>query len=74
MPPPLLQKGKPVRQTHKSLLPTYDVFDEDRYFERASRVEAFDLAGKKSASPFARIFGPNIISPVRFTMSNRCEG
>src|SRR5881409_3227030 len=43
----LLESGKPIRKTHKSLLPTYDVFDEDRYFEPASRVEAFDLCGKK---------------------------
>src|SRR5919108_278214 len=27
----LLQGGAPVAITHKSLLPTYDVFDEDRY-------------------------------------------
>src|SRR5436309_4248552 len=43
----LLERGKPIRRAHKSLLPTYDVFDEDRYFEPASRVEAFDLCGKK---------------------------
>src|SRR5437588_5901304 len=43
----LLESGKPIRTTHKSLLPTYDVFDEDRYFEPASRVEPFDLLGKK---------------------------
>src|SRR5437899_10119481 len=43
----LLEAGKPIRKAHKSLLPTYDVFDEDRYFEPASRVEAFDVAGKK---------------------------
>src|SRR5206468_5081352 len=29
----LLEAGQPIRKTHKSLLPTYDVFDEDRYFE-----------------------------------------
>ena len=29
----LLQSGAPVQKTFKSLLPTYDVFDEDRYFE-----------------------------------------
>src|SRR5580698_6747637 len=29
----LLRKGHPVEKIHKSLLPTYDVFDEDRYFE-----------------------------------------
>jgi NAD+ synthase (glutamine-hydrolysing) len=29
----LLQPGMPIQKTFKSLLPTYDVFDEDRYFE-----------------------------------------
>src|SRR5438309_2888559 len=43
----LLESGKPIRATHKSLLPTYDVFDEDRYFEPACRVEPFDLGAKK---------------------------
>ena len=43
----LLETGKPMRKAHKSLLPTYDVFDEDRYFEPASRVEPFDLHGRK---------------------------
>jgi NAD+ synthase (glutamine-hydrolysing) len=43
----LLETGKPIRKAYKSLLPTYDVFDEDRYFEPASHVEAFDVAGKK---------------------------
>src|SRR6266581_1401081 len=43
----LLERGKPIRKAHKSLLPTYDVFDEDRYFEPACRVEPFDVNGKK---------------------------
>src|SRR5256885_6617792 len=43
----LLEAGKPLRKTHKSLLPTYDVFDEDRYFEPASNVEPLDVAGRK---------------------------
>ena len=43
----LLEKGKPLRKAHKSLLPTYDVFDEDRYFEPATHVHAFEVAGKK---------------------------
>src|SRR5438105_12785836 len=34
----LLQAGSPIAITHKSLLPTYDVFDEDRYFEPARNV------------------------------------
>src|SRR5881409_3134669 len=43
----LLERGKPIRKTYKSLLPTYDVFDEERYFEPADRVEPFDVHGKK---------------------------
>ena len=43
----LLEQGKPIRKTYKSLLPTYDVFDEDRYFEPATRVEPFEVQGKK---------------------------
>jgi len=42
----LLERGKPVRKTYKSLLPTYDVFDEDRYFEPATRVQPFEVQGK----------------------------
>ena len=43
----LLESAKPIRKTHKSLLPTYDVFDEDRYFEPAARVEPFEVGSKK---------------------------
>ncbi len=43
----LLERGKPVRVAHKSLLPTYDVFDEDRYFEPAASVQPFECGGKK---------------------------
>ena len=34
----LLQKGKAKVVAQKSLLPTYDVFDEDRYFEPAAHA------------------------------------
>jgi NAD+ synthetase len=43
----ILQNGKIVWRTHKSLLPTYDVFDEDRYFEPAKNVEPFVFNGRK---------------------------
>jgi len=43
----LLERGKPLRKTYKSLLPTYDVFDEDRYFEPANSGEPFDVLGRK---------------------------
>jgi NAD+ synthase (glutamine-hydrolysing) len=43
----LLDAGQPIRKTYKSLLPTYDVFDEDRYFEPPCRVEPFTIRGRK---------------------------
>ncbi len=43
----LLERGQPIRQTQKSLLPTYDVFDEDRYFEPAATVEPLLIRGRK---------------------------
>jgi NAD+ synthetase len=43
----LLESGRPIRKTYKSLLPTYDVFDEDRYFEPARHVEVLDVCGSK---------------------------
>src|SRR6266487_4031574 len=43
----LLERGKPIRKTYKSLLPTYDVFDEERYFQPASHIEPFDVHGRK---------------------------
>src|SRR6266478_3930015 len=39
----LLERGKPICKAHKSLLPTYDVFDEDRYFEAGRCVVPFDV-------------------------------
>ena len=43
----LLVRDQPIRKAYKSLLPTYDVFDEDRYFQPAASVEPFELNGKK---------------------------
>ncbi|HEY5298480.1 MAG TPA: NAD+ synthase [Verrucomicrobiae bacterium] len=43
----VLQNGKIVWRTNKSLLPTYDVFDEDRYFEPAQKIAPFEFGGKK---------------------------
>ncbi|MFZ1219245.1 MAG: NAD+ synthase [Chthoniobacterales bacterium] len=43
----LLQPGAPITKTHKSLLPTYDVFDEDRYFEPECNVKPLLLGNKK---------------------------
>ena len=43
----LLQAGKPMQKTHKSLLPTYDVFDEDRYFEPAHEITPLGFGGRR---------------------------
>lgn len=43
----VLQRGQPLRKVHKSLLPTYDVFDEDRYFEPAKCVEPIQIDGTR---------------------------
>ena len=41
--------GRVQRVFRKSLLPTYDVFDEDRYFEPSTPAEPFSFAGKRIA-------------------------
>jgi NAD+ synthetase len=43
----VLQNGKIIWRAHKSLLPTYDVFDEDRYFEPAKSTAPFEFNGRK---------------------------
>ena len=45
----VLQNGRIVARVDKSLLPTYDVFDEDRYFEPAASVAPVEIAGRKIA-------------------------
>jgi len=39
----LLRKGRVERTFKKTLLPTYDVFDEDRYFEPAAEPQILEL-------------------------------
>ena len=43
----LLQNGKILATRVKSLLPTYDVFDEDRYFEPAQENSPVEFNGQK---------------------------
>ena len=42
-----LERDQPVQRIFKSLLPTYDVFDEARYFEPATEVSAVDFRGTR---------------------------
>jgi NAD+ synthase (glutamine-hydrolysing) len=43
----VLHNGKIVWRAHKCLLPTYDVFDEDRYFEPAKTITPFEFNSHK---------------------------
>ena len=42
-----LQKGRPPVIIHKRLLPTYDVFDEARYFEPGAASAPIDFGGRR---------------------------
>jgi len=44
-----IEDGKVKAITKKALLPTYDVFDEYRYFEPATTFQCIDFKGKKIA-------------------------
>jgi NAD+ synthase (glutamine-hydrolysing) len=43
----VLQQGQPIRKVFKTRLPTYDVFDEARYFEPQTHQEPIELAGRR---------------------------
>jgi NAD+ synthase (glutamine-hydrolysing) len=43
----LCHKGIVVGRHHKTLLPTYDVFDEDRWFEPGRSLEPFEFKGRR---------------------------
>lgn len=43
----LLENGEVVARVFKTLLPTYDIFDERRYFEPAERCEPVEWRGRK---------------------------
>ncbi len=45
----LLHEGKIISTRHKTLLPTYDIFDEARYFEPNSSFDCIELKGQKIA-------------------------
>ena len=45
----LLYEKKIIAEVHKTLLPTYDVFDENRYFEPADEWKVVPFKGKKLA-------------------------
>jgi NAD+ synthetase len=52
----ILEKGRPPRFVFKSLLPTYDVFNETRYFEPNSSPAPVEIGG--------RLFGVTICEDI----------
>ncbi|MBN1598008.1 MAG: NAD+ synthase [Bacteroidales bacterium] len=44
-----INNGKLVKEVHKTLLPTYDIFDEYRYFQPAESRGKIEFKGKKIA-------------------------
>src|SRR5271154_4336877 len=45
----VIQNGRIIHRVTKSLLPTYDVFDEDRYFQPAQKIVPVEICGRKIA-------------------------
>jgi len=45
----VLGEGRVMAKVHKTLLPTYDIFDEYRYFEPNTEFGCVEIAGKKVA-------------------------
>lgn len=43
----VLHRGRIVARAHKSLIPTYDVFDEARYFQEAKETVPMVVAGQR---------------------------
>ena len=48
----VIERGQIVFRQHKTLLPTYDVFDEARYFRPAERVDLLTLRAGFAAEDF----------------------
>jgi NAD+ synthetase len=51
----LLKDGQIINKFHKRLLPTYDVFDEDRYFEPGEESNFFSLVMGDDPSQTVRV-------------------
>ena len=77
------EQGEVRLIARKCLLPTYDVFDEDRYFEPASEPRTIDFAGKRIGITICediwthpmiatrRLY--NGLDPVRQLADRRCD-
>jgi len=81
-----LFNGKVVHEIHKALLPTYDIFDEYRYFQPSEEFQIIEFLGKRLAiticedlwyeQPLLTDFGKNklyTINPMEVLSSLGCD-
>jgi NAD+ synthase (glutamine-hydrolysing) len=81
----ILEDGKRVFTQAKTLLPTYDVFDEARYFEPAEKIALWNCDGHRIAiavcedlwgrdASFGRqIYGRNPVDPIEQYKAQKAE-
>jgi NAD+ synthase (glutamine-hydrolysing) len=60
----LIHRGAIAQVFHKRLLPTYDVFDEDRYFEPGSAPLTFELGGTRFGVTICEDAWNDVIRPL----------
>lgn len=69
----VLQRGRVVQVIHKTLLPTYDVFDEDRYFEPAETHEPVVIDGRRIGVTICEDIWTEDFLPRRLYDVNPCR-
>jgi NAD+ synthase (glutamine-hydrolysing) len=63
----LIHRGKIVARRYKTLLPTYDVFDEDRYFQPADSNASVDFGGSSLGVTICEdIWNDNEFDPIHY--------
>ena len=69
----LVRDGKIVERRFKTLLPTYDVFDEDRYFQPADSNLPFEIDGQKIGLTICEDIWTQDYLPARLYQRNPVE-
>ena len=69
----LIQNGRIVAKRFKTLLPTYDVFDEDRYFQAAESNEPVALQGRSIGLTICEDIWTQEYLPTRLYQRNPVE-
>ena len=69
----LVRDGKIVAKRFKTLLPTYDVFDEDRYFQPAESNEPVPLDGRRIGLTICEDIWTQDYLPTRLYQRNPVE-